>query len=1458
MDATTSTSSSQVCEECGLSFTDNELFIQHVIDCNMVPSNRKRLLSQDDLSTTVKCDSFTNLPQQISSTLDQQFECHGGFRYKIVTSHTADHNCYPPKPITTSSSWYNYRRKENVSNVSDAVSAHMADIYSEKCPYLTCVNKTTFKKKFLGCELMMDRLAKTNRMSKCHKCGENKWYSNLKEHLLSCVGEGIFCPCCETILVNQSEQEINTHFLQCARVKYPCRKRCGSSFTSAPQREAHSRLCNPRNNIHTGDPSSRLREDGLMISAIDNNFRIIQITPTNSSNDYETTLEQERGRVTDILTNHLQSMKSLKFYLSINIECKKLIEDEFMKTANFRSTATPLLESTDLSLVLEQHFCKIAEKVEKYSRNGSGYVMEGLSELNIYVCKYTPLAGGSWIALPSGLETKKANLLNIQTTDDSCFVYSCLAAKHPLPRSKKNVKNQPKSYDNHLEELDIDGLSFPMELKEIKKFEEKNNFRVNVIGYDDIETEDNEGEIRLTPALFPLYYSDNQDPSATEANLLLLKNETNQHYVLITNLSGLLRKGTRKNKKHYCIRCFHGFTKPKTLKKHLPDCLKFKLQATEMPYDSLLTYTSFRNEVELPAFTVADFECVLVRVVQTTPGGATTIIDQHKPCGYSLKVVTPFQDYKRSIITYRGPDAAEHFVKTLDEVHSHLKPLFDRNVTMLPLTPQQEDIYKATSQCYLCLRYFGARRDLSPESKENFKVHDHCHYSGQYLGPAHRLCNLERKTDKRIPLLFHNLRGYDSHLFVEELCKEATNLHSVRLIPKTLESYSAIITPKYRILDSIQHLTFSLDKLVDNLTNGGTSDEHLHVLKEHVEERYGPNSERKLKLLSRKGCYPYSYMNSFDKFDEGLPPREAFHNNLTDSHISDEDWLHVQEVWEEFGLLTLGDLHDLYVEGDTLLLGDIIQKYRKLVLKEYKLDPLHFYTLPGLAFQACLRYTRVELELIKDMEMFLMIEKSIRGGISVISKRHAVANNPQLKDYDPQKESSHLLYIDSTNLYGKAMSEKVPVGGFVWVKNGITPEFIMEYDANSTDQGYILEVDIDIPEEIHQQTDDYPLCPEHLDINEGMLSNHSKGVRETRGGKTIFHGKKLAPNLFNKTKYVTDIRNLQFYLKQGAILKTVHRVIRFKQEAWIEPYITHNTNLRNSATDDMGKALFKLLNNALFGKTIESVRRRISVVLLDTATSARWQTNKTGFKRFTVFNPNLVAVECVKPRVVLDKPIYVGFTVLEISKRIMMNMHYDVIKAKYPNEKSALCFTDTDSFLYHISTGDLNQDMVDMGMFDFSNYPTDHPLKSQCTQNNGKLGYFKNETKGQPIKEFIGLRSKMYSILVENTVKQNGVITTRLDQKATAAGIKTSVKEKELLHERYREALHSGGNDQYINQKTIRSTKHRLHTIAQTRVALTAYDDKRFVLTDHSTKAHGNCLNSYFEVVDLLGDIIEK
>ena len=161
-------------------------------------------------------------------------------------------------------------------------------------------------------------------------------------------------------------------------------------------------------------------------------------------------------------------------------------------------------------------------------------------------------------------------------------------------------------------------------------------------------------------------------------------------------------------------------------------------------------------------------------------------------------------------------------------------------------------------------------------------------------------------------------------------------------------------------------------------------------------------------------------------------PRRRSSSKLSDAHISDEDYAHAQKVWETFGCKTLGDYSDLYCCTDVLLLADVFETFRRTCQKQYGLDPAHYYTSPGLSWDALLKKTGVELELLTDYDQHLFIERGLRGGISMVSKRHAKANNPLVGGYDPEKPSSHILYLDANNLYGWAMSQYLPSGGFRW------------------------------------------------------------------------------------------------------------------------------------------------------------------------------------------------------------------------------------------------------------------------------------------------------------------------------------------------------------------------------------------------------------------------------------------
>ena len=243
---------------------------------------------------------------------------------------------------------------------------------------------------------------------------------------------------------------------------------------------------------------------------------------------------------------------------------------------------------------------------------------------------------------------------------------------------------------------------------------------------------------------------------------------------------------------------------------------------------------------------------------------------------------------------------------------------------------------------------------------------------------------------------------------------------------------------------------------------------------------------------------------------------------------------------------TLQDYHDLYLKTDVLLLANVFKNFRDVCQENYGLDPAWYYTAPGLAWDAALKVTKVELELLADTDMLLMIEKGIRGGVSMLSTQYSKANNPYMGDsYDPNQPTKYISYLDANNLHGWAMCKPLPTHGLEWM--------VQDELNNWKNHSCILEVDLEYPKELHDLHNDYPLAPELMEVNKI---------------------EKLIPNLNNKTNYIIYHGILKLYEKLGLRITKIHRGIKFVESNWLEPYIIKNTNFRIQGKINFEKDFF--------------------------------------------------------------------------------------------------------------------------------------------------------------------------------------------------------------------------------------------------------------------------------------------
>ena len=608
-----------------------------------------------------------------------------------------------------------------------------------------------------------------------------------------------------------------------------------------------------------------------------------------------------------------------------------------------------------------------------------------------------------------------------------------------------------------------------------------------------------------------------------------------------------------------------------------------------------------------------------------------------------------------------------------------------------------------------------------------------------------------------------------------------------------MENYVSIQVGCLRFLGSYRFLSSSLDKLVKSLDNLPVMDENGFIDE----------------LFKKKLAYPYEYFN-LDNFDKPLNlTKEDYWSTFTQSYPSDDDIKRTQELIDKNKIKNGTELTMLYLKMDVLQLTDVFEIFVESSTREYKINPLYSYSLPGYTWKAGLKLTNIKLDFIKDKKLLLLLENNIRGGISsVMGDRHVQSD-----------ENKQILYIDANNLYGWAKSQYLPTGEFDILPlnpcnytdnynlEQLVEDLIQIPDDN--EYGFFIECDLEYPAEIKEKTKNFAFCPYQTKADPNLFSGYMNNINQPNYKPLS----KLMCDVTNKSKYMIHYRMFKFYLNQGMKVTKIHTIYKFKQSPWLGKYIDHNTQKRTVAKTIFEKDLYKSMNNAFFGKTMENVRDRTNLEFIDHSQIDQIikRQSKLSFKGIMDHYSKFSVYKFDKEKTVFDKPFYLGFTVLELSKQLMYEFYYNKLQPYWQN-KIHLHYMNTDSFILSFDTK--HQELINVlqenkDEFDFSELDKSHELYNPI--NKKVIG--KIETSPVLVLDtFTALRSKSYSFSFNN------------NQKAKQKGIQKAPKCEEYQNSLFNSETSSSTNI------SIRSNLHNLTVEKQPKLCLNPFDDKRLFI----------------------------
>ena len=1106
--------------------------------------------------------------------------------------------------------------------------------------------------------------------------------------------------------------------------------------------------------------------------------------------------------------------------------------------------------------------------IDNYANNGSNFVLDGIIAAAWTMVRFENLsyykglgARGSHDDIVDrnkncllGQLLKSRGVVNIDNRGrDDCFKWAVLSVLHynDLPYHRDRMA----SYAEWEDDLCFDSMQFPITIPQIKIFERNNpTLAVNIFEWVGRQSAEAAKELeRLGNVKSPMKILKQCTGKKASARTLVNILKFKSHYFGITNFNAVMNCGLNDRRRSWCDRCLNFFWSAEKLENHRKVCYTSKQQLEIMPKEENKNYKFDKWQKTItPLFVAyADTECLLEE------DDSVERLQKHTACSVGYYIIAckdlvrrgetpPFFIFPTCVDKYKhfeGPTCVVDFLTSLQvdclEIFEWSLIMSHTNLTMIPVD-NLDEIKEGTNACQLCEKVFT-------DNSEKFA--DHNHLNGEFRYIVCATCNNKLHFKRHeLHVVFHNYKNYDSHVLCIEGFGKMKDWH-YSVIAQTTERYIATKASfplrKYKVrqlgkdgkmylaermknfeivfLDSCQFLNASLQSLVDKLPREKFTE--LHAFFGDAEQ-----------WVYRKGVFPYSWMDSWEKLEAtSFPPKEAFHDSLTDSvNISDEDYAHALYVWDRCKCAKFETYMSVYLKVDVIQLADVFENYREMVMQCDGLEVLNYFTIPQLSWDSAFKYTKTEVELLTDAEMYRFFEKGIRGGITFVNKHKVNANTPEIPEtYNVEKEIKQILYVDENNLYGWGLSMRLPQKNFKWETAEDLGNMYWEIIDVEGDVGYVLEVDLEYPERTHNATLDLPLAPEKLTVQEKWFTPHmSQLYRTMYPRKSKFRGtEKLMLTQFNKKNYVVHFKILKLYLKLGLHITKIHRGVSFLQAAFFESYISMNSLLRQTTNDKMLQDYYKLKNNSLYGKTMENVRGRKAFKLVNSEEQHERLCSRDTFMSSTYFTPNLVGVNCSKHEVNLDKPIYIGQCVLDNSKWVMYDLKYNHL-VRYEDKfkaKISVIGGDTDSFFLSVKgvvLNDLLQAMVTDKLLDTSNYDRSNPLYS--IDRKALLGCIKDESAGELIQQSLCLRPKCYSMKM-----------TSSGDKKRAKGVQHHVVRNILQHEDY-VAAYDDNRKVFADCRRIGSRLHQLFTWQNNKLALSAFEDKRAWWSSNKSVPYGH------------------